>query len=84
MSLQTSFDELWNGKAPSKEPSLCSFAASFSEWADALLDRTLNDPDVVAINQAKVLLLDRFFDYQNYVPRKHRTGGNPNGGHTCI
>lgn len=84
MSLQTSFDEIWNGKAPAKEPFLCPLAASFAAWANELVDRILGEPDVVAINQAKVLLVDRFFEYRNYAPKKHRVISNSGGGHICI
>src|SRR6266542_3735140 len=81
MSLQISFDDLWN-----KEPTipLCPFAESFSKWAEELVGRTLHMPSVVAINQAKILLLDKYFEWRSYVPRKHRVIVGQQSGHICI
>jgi hypothetical protein len=60
---------------------LCPYAEEFLEWAEALCDehcRTL-----IKIAQAKVLLLDKYYDWRDYVHRSHRfhTGEQ---GHFCI
>ena len=63
---------------------LCVFARAFQEWI-ALLQRDIltNTPSVITVNQAKVLLVDRYFDWLQNVPKNHRNRLGETG-HTCI
>ena len=60
----------------------CVFAQSFSQWVMGLF-KCLEDPSIVAVNQAKVLLQDKYFEYYRYVSKKHRKHRSPRG-HICI
>ena len=60
----------------------CQYAQPFYDWAV----RTLHfgqEPSIVSVNQAKVLLIDKYFDGFSIAPRQHRYHLSPNG-HTCI
>ena len=55
------------------EPELCEFAQKFSEWTQPLVENAVEDGHLVALNQAKVLLIDKYFEWHAFVPKKHRT-----------
>ncbi len=69
--------ELTGGK-----PNLCPFAFQFSKWADDLIQFP-EDPDILDIYQAKINLLDKYFDWYHIVPKRHRFHKG-NRGHICI
>ena len=46
---------------------LCAYAAQFRQWADQLCAEHCGS--VLEIAQAKVLLLDKYLDWKNFVPR---------------
>ncbi len=83
MIFDTAFDELWGGGAPQSALPLCSFAEEFEKWAEELCPSIEKARTLAAVNVAKVLLTDKYFEWRTFVPRKHRaiSGG---GGHTCI
>ena len=60
---------------------LCAYAAQFRQWADQLCAEHCGS--VLEIAQAKVLLLDKYFDWKNFVPRIHRYHSGDRG-HFCI
>lgn len=62
-------------------PPLCSYAQAFAAWADVALH--IEDGSLVTINQAKVLLVDKYFDFFSCVPKNHRYYFNPKQ-HICI
>ncbi len=94
-----SFDDLWHRHefeltdtqatvGPGLEEGkrlLCGYAVKFSEWAEELCISAIERSSIVSINQAKVMLLDRYMEWRNFVPRRHRSltsiGAN---SHTCI
>jgi hypothetical protein len=47
------------------------------------LFQCLEDPTIVAVNQAKVLLQDKYFEYYRYVSKRHRKHRSARG-HICI
>lgn len=63
------------------ELELCSYAKQFREWANSL--RARKSRNTVDINQAKVLLLDKYYEWRNSVPSQHRTLTSDRG-HYCI
>jgi hypothetical protein len=87
-----SFEGLWHQHdfelppvAPAsteEKQNYCIYARKFSEWSEELCVGALSGPSLVSINQAKVLLLDKYMEWGNSVPKKHRT--YTAGGHTCI
>jgi hypothetical protein len=80
--------EIW-GEQGSHAPPICTAAHQFQQWADALcaevarIAQKSNDNGVVAVNQAYVKLLIRYFDWRNAVPKVHRTHIGATG-HTCL
>ena len=83
-----SFDSLWNSSEtfnlPETPPNTCAYAQKFSTWVEELLTRDAKEPSIVFINQAKVLLLDKYFEWRSVVPKRHRTRLGHLGHHQCI
>jgi hypothetical protein len=73
--------EVWG--EPSKAPSICIYAQRFSEWTEPLCRAIEAKPDIFEIYKAKLLLLDRFFDYRAVVPKSCRYRMNESG-HRCV
>lgn len=69
--------ELTGGK-----PKLCRSAFQFSKWADDLIQFS-EDPNIIDIYQAKVNLIDKYFDWYHIVPKRHRFHKGERG-HICI
>lgn len=61
----------------------CSHAQAFGGWAEELLATAQRQETGIALNQAKAILLDRYFQWRATVPKAHRdcTGER---GHRCI
>src|SRR6266540_5071120 len=68
---------LWSDFSPSSPPTSCAYARKFKEWADALCVAVGQDVQkngasaVVAVNQAKVLLVDKYFEWRAAAPKTH-------------
>jgi len=62
---------------------LCPPAQIFSEWVNGLLESVSQEPSIVSINQAKILLQDKWHDWRSAVPQRHRNHLG-NRGHTCL
>ena len=60
----------------------CQYGDAFAHWAESGLFLT-NNADLIQLNQSKVLLLDRYFDFFSVVPKDHRYYFNPKN-HICI
>lgn len=62
----------------------CRDARIYDGWtADLLSTYVYNGPSLVSLTQAKVLLVDSFFDWRSSVPKSHRNRIGENG-HFCI
>ena len=88
MDFEARFYSIWSGvtdleipQPPVKEE-MCPFAYGFNAWVEKML-MILDEPSLAKINQAKILLLDKYFEYYRSVPLSHRQRLGPNG-HTCI
>jgi hypothetical protein len=91
MNIEEITATLWGEFSPSSQPQYCAYAARFKEWADALCAAVAQDfqkngkngaSAVVAVNQAKLLLVDKLFEWRSIAPKSHR---NYTGeGHCCI
>ena len=86
MDLEKRFLAIWNRVAeleiPEEEEAICVYAQGFRNWTKGLL-KVLEEPDIVSINRAKIMLLDRFFEWYKFVPSAHRMRLGLHG-HTCI
>lgn len=88
MGVETTFKELWTSvddfkfKGPVKPPDECKYALEFEKWTKTLIT---NDKEITItqVQQAKVLLVDRYFEWRRYVPKTHRNRVGERG-HTCI
>lgn len=80
------FDTIWTRfddfELPEIPANLCSYALAFSNWAVQALDVS-QDPTIYAVTKAKLLLVDRYFEWYSIAPSRHRYHFSPNG-HTCI
>ena len=65
------------------KPDLCPYAQKFSEWVNALLVGLSEKPNVVSVNQAKILLQDKWHDWRTVAPKFHRNHLSYRG-HTCL
>lgn len=85
--MEKSFEELWNRaeefELPDAEAEICIFARKFSEWTRELCASSTQSASLVAINQAKILLIDKYFEWRSVVPKAHRNRMS-GGGHICI
>jgi hypothetical protein len=62
----------------------CPPARTFRLWCTEMLERYVRQkPDTLRLSQAKVLLVDRFFEFMSCAPKSHRdkTSGK---GHVCL
>ena len=88
----TNFDDrffsIWNGipgleiPESNDDETICVYALGFLNWTENLM-KSFEKPDIIRINQAKILLMDKFFDWQRFVPQSHRQRLGVHG-HTCI
>jgi hypothetical protein len=86
MDLDASFETLWNSmpdfELPEPQP-YCVYAQRFLAWATQLTTNVAQAPHIVFVNQAKILLVDKYFEWRHSVPRTHRNRLGSNG-HVCI
>lgn len=68
---------------PPPDLNVCAHAQAFSEWADVLCANVEAHPSGWAINQAKLVLSERYFEWYAVVPRKHRETVRDRA-HRCI
>ena len=89
--LETTFDQLWDGEDLEDlfralwqdGPSLCCYAQKFFEWTNGLLSGVSQEPSAVSVNQAKLLLQDKWHEWRSEAPRRHSNHFS-NRGHACI
>lgn len=61
----------------------CVFAQQFAQWAENLVTDAGGSLSLVAIQQAKIQLLDKYFEWRASVPKNHRDRVG-SSGHYCI
>jgi hypothetical protein len=80
------FDSLWHNfddlDLPEAPDNMCQYARALSDSASKVRELGLSS-DIVAVNQAKLLLLEKYFEFFCIVPRQHRYHLSPRG-HKCI
>jgi hypothetical protein len=86
MDISPRFETIWSRvdefAVPKEAIKWCPYARKFAEWSATLVS-TSQRPHLVEVNQAKVLLLDKYFEWRSHVPKSHRDRVGP-GGHRCI
>ena len=86
MHISSDFETIWNRidnfEVARDAVAWCPYARKFAQWSASLIE-TSEKPELVTINQAKVLLIDKYFEWRTYVPKSHRNRVGP-GGHRCI
>lgn len=65
-------------------PRLCEHAATFSDWSETLVSTACAKNNVVAINQATLHLVNRYFMWRVNVPLRHQVLARPSAEHVCI
>jgi hypothetical protein len=87
MDIDARFEDLWKSipdfQLPEPKPKYCVYAHHFWEWATQLTTGVAKNPNVVAVNRAKITLMDKYFEWRNSVSRSHRDRLG-NTSHTCI
>ncbi len=90
MEFTTSFHMIWDRIEPFKPEELipdeqvfwCGYAREFYEWLQRwVLNET--DYNLVGLNQAKLIVLDKYLEFRSFVPKAHQERINEHG-HVCI
>jgi hypothetical protein len=88
MNLDASFPTLWQHHNDlvfsEQQPQHCEFGEQFAVWAAELIERVIDNPSVILVNQSKVLLLDKYFEWRAVVPKAHRYHLGRGNSHVCI
>lgn len=63
---------------------LCPSARTFADWCDTLVSASITKGDLIALNQAKLQLLDRYILWRVNVQVRHQVFPRPNASHVCI
>lgn len=87
MNFEESFYYNWNRIEGLEIPepadhTICVYALSFQKWIEEL-SKMMEDSTAIGVNQAKILLTDKYFDWERLVPKSHRQRLGIHG-HTCI
>jgi len=86
MSFEERFHNIWRQisdiEMPEPAENKCFYSQGFTTWVEQLISNIIN-PTAVSINQATVLLLDKYFEWHRYVPAEHRWRLGQRG-HICI
>ena len=89
MPAKVNVNDMWHRHedfafAEAVEETYCEAAKAFAPWVDDLMERTTASGSAIAVNQAKVLLLDRYWAWYASLPQKHRNHIGQRSRHTCI
>ena len=69
---------------PEPETEWCQLAQYFLDWVDWLFKKIISEkPNIILVNQAKLLLSDKYFEWRSYAPKSHRDRIGSRG-HNCI
>ena len=82
-------NELWHRHddlelSRAKRITHCKHAAEFAQWAQEQIERARENPTAISINQAKLFLLDRYWDWYASVGSRHQKHIGQRNSHTCI
>jgi hypothetical protein len=54
-----------------EQPQYCAFSRQFQAWALDLVRDTLTEVSHIKIAQAKVMLLDKYYEWKATIPKRH-------------
>jgi len=87
------FDDIWDSE-PFRVPSdhiervhvigHCPFALMFQAWVALLVKKYDKTTDLDDLNQMKVAILDRYFQFRAHMPRNHRWDDVSGPDHLCV
>ncbi len=84
-------EALWGDFSPQGQPQYCAYALRFKQWTETLCisvggavqQHQDSAGGAVAVNQAKLLLLDKYFEWRSAAPKAHRNRVGDTS-HTCL
>jgi hypothetical protein len=85
--IEQRIQEIWGEPDPAPPP-ICAPARQFQQWAEALCTSIYaevqrdNTRGAIAVNQGKVLLIDKLHEWRATAPKDHRN--RVGRGHTCL
>jgi hypothetical protein len=88
IDIEERIQEIWGEQGLLALP-ICAAANQFQQWAAVLctevarIAQQSNDDGIIAVNQAYVRLITKYFDWRSAVPKAHRNCISETG-HTCI
>lgn len=62
---------------------ICDFAKHFRAWTKQYCEPAIQSGDLIQLNQCKIRLLDRYFEWRAAVPKSHRNRIGEHS-HICI
>jgi hypothetical protein len=62
----------------------CRWAAEFEEWAVQHVQTVLRDSTIERINQGKLVLLDKYYEWRSSTPPNHKAQNGKRGKHRCL
>lgn len=65
-------------------PNTCTWAREFESWTRDLVKSVQASPSTERINQAKLGLLDRYYEWRARTPVQHKRPDGKRGKHRCI
>lgn len=80
-------DDIWRTQdfeLPDPPEDLCPFAERFQTWWQEIYTEATQQPTDISINQAKVQLVDRYWQWYATAPKAHQNIIGNRDGHTCI
>lgn len=61
----------------------CEYARHFATWAKKTCQKAVQEPSLISLNRAMLLLIKKYFEWRESVPPKHRHQIGETG-HVCI
>jgi hypothetical protein len=62
----------------------CAYGHRFSLWAEELLSQVTASRTLLSVQHAKLLLVDKYFEWRSFAPRSHQDRTSTRQGHICI
>jgi len=61
----------------------CEYARAFAQWAVEMVHSYVHDGEPLRLAQAKILLVDKYFEFHSYAPKSHKDRTSEKG-HICL
>lgn len=87
MTFESRFEQLWDNQEfhlpEEDQANSCVFAEKFAAWLEPKVNEAVRKNSHEAINQVKILALDKYFEFRAVVPKSHRFSVREES-HLCI